>query len=255
MIVPYLGEKSKFSNFIKPNIPSDIKTYVEPFGGMFGIFFSLDFSKYKDVKFVYNDVNYLNYNLFNYLRYNDDFIKLISDIKVDKSKYLESLKSITLNENKLKLAIDWLIVLCCSSPYEVGKDSWRNDSEFEIFKLKFKAYKYHLDKVNNIHNLDYKEVIEKYDSPSTYIYLDPPYWKTENYYNNHDFDRADHERLANILNNVESKFSLSYYDFDLLHQWFPEDRFRWEKKEFAKAAAAKKNVKQNMAEELLILNY
>ena len=38
MIVPYLGEKSKFSNFIKPNIPTDIKTYVEPFGGMFGIF-------------------------------------------------------------------------------------------------------------------------------------------------------------------------------------------------------------------------
>jgi hypothetical protein len=54
---------------------------------------------------------------------------------------------------------------------------------------------------------------------------------------------------------VQGKFSLSYYDFPLLHDWFPEDRFRWEKKEFAKAAAAKKNVKQNIAEELLILNY
>jgi hypothetical protein len=31
--------------------------------------------------------------------------------------------------------------------------------------------------------------------------------------------------------------------------------FTWEKKEFAKAAAAKKGVKQNMGEELLILNY
>ena len=201
MIVPYLGEKSKFSNFIKPNIPSDIKTYVEPFGGMF---FSLDFSKYKDVKFVYNDVNYLNYNLFNYLRYNDDFIKLISDIKVDKSKYLESLKSITLNENKLKLAIDWLIVLCCSSPYEVGKDSWRNDSEFEIFKLKFKAYKYHLDKVNNIHNLDYKEVIEKYDSPSTFFYVDPPYMGKERHYINHGFSGESHIELAKILNNIKN---------------------------------------------------
>jgi hypothetical protein len=46
-----------------------------------------------------------------------------------------------------------------------------------------------------------------------------------------------------------------YYDFDLLRDWYPEDRFRWERKEFAKAAAAKKGVKQNMAEELLILNY
>jgi DNA adenine methylase len=113
----------------------------------------------------------------------------------------------------------------------------------------------HFVKISHVENLDFQQVIEKYDSPSTYIYLDPPYWKTENYYSNHDFDRGDHERLANVLNNVQGKFSLSYYDFDLLHQWFPEDRFRWEKKEFAKAAAAKKGVKQNMAEELLILNY
>ena len=33
----------------------------------------------------------------------------------------------------------------------------------------------------------------------TYYYVDPPYWKTENYYSNHDFDRADHERLAECL--------------------------------------------------------
>jgi DNA adenine methylase len=132
------------------------------------------------------------------------------------------------------------------------------------YKSKFLTFRDKLSKpdwvdhfigITDVENMDFGDVIDKYDSPSTYIYLDPPYWKTENYYNNHDFDRADHERLANILNNVESKFSLSYYDFELLHQWFPEDRFRWEKKEFAKAAAAKKNVKQNMAEELLILNY
>jgi DNA adenine methylase len=113
----------------------------------------------------------------------------------------------------------------------------------------------HFTRITNVENLDFQQVIEKYDSPSTYIYLDPPYWKTENYYSNHDFDRADHERLANVLNAVQSKFSLSYYDFDLLHDWFPEDRFRWEKKKFAKAAAAKKGEKQNLGEELLILNY
>jgi len=48
---------------------------------------------------------------------------------------------------------------------------------------------------------------------------------------------------------------LSYYDFPLLHEWFPEETYRWEKKEFAKAAAAKKGKTQNMGEELLIMNY
>jgi DNA adenine methylase len=113
----------------------------------------------------------------------------------------------------------------------------------------------HFLRITKIENMDFAEVIVKYDSPTTYIYLDPPYWKTENYYNNHDFDRNDHERLAKVLHGVKGKFSLSYYDFELLHEWFPEDKYRWEKKEFAKAAAAKKGTKQNMGEELLILNY
>jgi hypothetical protein len=37
--------------------------------------------------------------------------------------------------------------------------------------------------------------------------------------------------------------------------WFPKDVYKWEKKEFVKAAAAKKGKKQNIAEELLIMNY
>jgi DNA adenine methylase len=113
----------------------------------------------------------------------------------------------------------------------------------------------HFLKITDVENMDFADVINKYDSESTYVYLDPPYWKTENYYSNHDFDSKDHERLANVLNGIQGKFSLSYYDFPQLHDWFPENRYRWERKEFAKAAAAKKNVKQNMGEELLILNY
>lgn len=225
MIVPYLGEKSKFSNFIKPNIPTDISTYVEPFGGMFGIFFSLDFSKYKNVKFVYNDINYLNYNLFNYLRYDDNFTSYIKDIKITKEKYLEALKSITLNKDNIQLAIDWLIVLCCSSPYEIGKDSWRNDSEFEVFKLKFKAYKYHLDKVDNILNLDYKKVIEKYDSENTFFYVDPPYMGKEKKYINHPFNKESHKELSDVLNNIKGRFLLSYYYFNGLEKLYDNCRF------------------------------
>ena len=103
--------------------------------------------------------------------------------------------------------------------------------------------------------MDFADVIKKYDSETTYIYLDPPYWKTENYYSNHDFDRQDHERLANVLSGVKGKFSLSYYDFDLLHDWFPENDYTWVKKEFVKAAAAKKGKTQTKGEELLIMNY
>ena len=54
---------------------------------------------------------------------------------------------------------------------------------------------------------------------------------------------------------MQCKFSLSYYDFPLLSEWFPINEFTWEMKQFAKAAAAKKGKTQNMGEELLIMNY
>lgn len=225
MLIPYLGEKSKFANFIAPNIPTDIETYVEPFGGMFGIFFSLDFSKLKSVNFIYNDINFLNYNLFNQLKNNSSFLSSILDIKVDKEKYLQSLKDITLNSDLVKLAIDWLIVLTCSSPYEIGKDSWRKDSEFEIFKYKYKAYKYHIDKIDYIEDLNYIDCIKKWDSKSTFFYVDPPYMGKEKYYINHNFNQESHKELAEVLNNIKGRFILSYYYFDGLEELYPNCRF------------------------------
>ena len=122
-------------------------------------------------------------------------------------------------------------------------------------KLKDPKYREHFDRISFVENLDFNDVIQKYDSETTYFYVDPPYWKTENYYSNHDFDRSDHERLAIALKSIKGKFSLSYYDFPLLRDWFPKIEYVWETKEFAKAAAAKSGVKQNMGQEILIMNY
>jgi DNA adenine methylase len=214
-MIPYLGEKSKFSSFIVPNIPTDISTYVEPFGGLFGIFFNLNHEEFNNVKFIYNDINYLNFNLFNQLKNNGDLIiSEIKDRKIELSDYLISLEGINNIENRLKLAIDWLIVLTCSSPYEIGKNSWRGSNEFEIFKHKWYSYKERFSKIDSILNMDYKDVISKYDSESTFFYLDPPYKGKESYYINHNFNEGSHYELAKILKGIKGKFLLSYYYFD-----------------------------------------
>jgi len=54
---------------------------------------------------------------------------------------------------------------------------------------------------------------------------------------------------------MNGKFSLSYYFFPQLEEWFPKDEYRWEEKDFVKAASAKSGVKQNKGTELLIMNY
>jgi site-specific DNA-adenine methylase len=137
-------------------------------------------------------------------------------------------------------------------------------------KLKHPEYRAHLDKLTFVENMDFQQVVEKYDSPTTYFYMDPPYWKTENYYSNHDFDADDHKRLADTLKAAQGKFSLSYYEFPQLNEWFPRygngvdengqlslfaKGFRWESQTFKKAAGSKKDGTQNEGIELLIMNY
>jgi len=279
-MLSYIGGKSKIGKWIVPFYSEDMETYVETFGGMFWCFFNMDLSKYPNLKrVVYNDFNPLNYNLFQCVQNPSELQRALDSIPVQqvgvdvtppefREKFVTFQQEIfgsgfTINYPDYEIAAKYAYVLT-----QVFSGSKPETSSFIDLKGKYRS-KYlsfrdklskpdwisHFEKITNVENMDFQQVIEKYDSPSTYIYLDPPYWKTENYYNNHDFDRGDHERLANVLKQVEGNFSLSYYDFPLLHDWFPEDQYKWERKEFAKAASAKKNTKQNMGEELLILNY
>jgi len=279
-MLSYIGGKSKIGKWIVPFYPQDMETYVETFGGMFWCFFNMDLSLYPNLKkVVYNDFNPLNYNLFQCVQNPTELKRAMDAIPVQqfgvtvtppemKEQFVRFqseifAEGIVVQPYDYEIAAKYAYVLTQvfsgskpeTSSFIDLKGNYK--SKFITFRDKLTKPNWieHFLKITDVENMDFADVINKYDSKSTYIYLDPPYWKTENYYNNHDFDREDHERLANVLNGMKGKFSLSYYDFPLLHDWFPEDRFRWEHKEFAKAAAAKKNIKQNMAEELLILNY
>ena len=279
-MLSYIGGKSKIGKWIVPYYDKNMEVYLETFGGMFWCFYNMDLKQFPNLKkVVYNDFNPLNYNLFKCVQNPTELLRAINSIDCQKQGeditpelYREQFirfqadifnKDFSVQAYDYETAAKYVYVLT-----QVFSGSKPETSKFIDLKGKYKS-KYltfrdklskpdwveHFLKITDVENMDFADVINKYDSPSTYIYLDPPYWKTENYYSNHDFDRNDHERLANVLHGVQGKFSLSYYDFDLLRDWFPEDRYTWVRKEFAKAAAAKKGGKQNMGEELLIMNY
>jgi len=271
-MLSYIGGKSLIGKWIKDYIPTDIETFVECFGGMYWVFFSMDIDKYTNLKnVVYNDFNPLNANIFNCVRSYKEFYEIIKEIPSQKSDLFYQYQSEIFHPNfKVDLS---------KPDYETGykyayiiSQVWsgtnpqkskfidlkgKYKSKFDTFKDKLKSLKWQefFDKINCVENMDFQDVIKKYDSKSTYFYCDPPYYTTEKYYANHDFGLETHNRLADCLKSIDGKFSLSYYDFPQLSEWFPREKYKWIKREFSKAAMAKSGKSQTKATEILIMNY
>jgi DNA adenine methylase len=282
MAISYIGGKARIGKWIAPHIPTDIETYVEPFAGMFWVFFNMELKNYPNLKtVVYNDYNKLNANLFrcskqydrllrelqeyprqeyhNYTADNSNFAKLFD--LCQKEVFDPSL--VISDEPNFDIAAKYVYVLTQvfsgskpeTSKYTDYKGKYRCKVDIFEDKLRHPKFREHYDRITSVENEDFHEIIRKYDSPTTYFYLDPPYWKTENYYSAHDFDSKDHIRLAQSLWEIKGKFGLSYYEFPQLLEWYPKDKFIWDSKGFMKAAAAKIGVPQNVGTELLIMKY
>ena len=272
MALSYIGGKSRIGKWIRNYIPNDIETYVEPFSGMFWVFFNIELAPYQNLKtVVYNDFNPLNVNLYNCIKNYTEFSKIISTIPSQKSDLFYQYQKevfahgfkVDLSTPNYEAAYKYAYILTqvwSGTNPEKGKFidlKGKYTSKFDSFKSKLTNPKWqaYFDRITLTENMDFEDVIKKYDSPKTYFYCDPPYYKTEDYYANHEFGIETHERLANCLKSIQGKFSLSYYDFPQLSEWFPKDEYRWEMKEFAKAAMAKSGKAQTKGQELLIMNY
>jgi DNA adenine methylase len=279
-MLSWIGGKSKIGKWLVDYYPQDMEIYTEGFGGMFWCYFNMDLKKYPNLKkVIYNDINPLNYNLFQCVQNPEELLRAINSIECQKqgventpliyreqfSEFQKEIFSENLNLEPYNYEIAAKYAYVVTQVFSGSKPETSSFIDLKgNYKSKYLTFRDKLTKpdwvekflkITDVENMDFEDFIVKYDSEKTFHYIDAPYWKTENYYSNHDFDRNDHERLANCLKKVEGKFGMSYYDFALLHEWFPQDQYRWEKKEFAKAAAAKKGKSQNMGEELLIMNY
>ena len=271
-MISYIGGKNRMAKWIGSYIPNDIETYVEVLGGAFWVYVNGEVHKKPILKnVIYNDYNRYMTNLFACCRNPQEFLKSMDEIVAQDSElFYEFKKDVFENKNIKDIEIpdyDYgmkyaYIVTQIFSGLNPEKGKFidlkgKYSSKFDAFRRRLKNPKVveKLNKITNVENMDCADVIKKYDSSTTYFYVDPPYWKTENYYSLHDFDTDDHKRLADVLKNIEGRFSLSYYDFEQLHEWFPEDEYEWELKDFVKPASAQKGKSQNKGTELLIMNY
>jgi site-specific DNA-adenine methylase len=304
--ISYFGGKSSnvFHDFINKKIPKDgsIKTYLEPFSGSMGTYLDDDSLKFDTV--IYNDKNRHQVNLYYCCTQPEEFLKYLEKLKqtllytseVDSAKKWDFYKKIyheyTKNDflddmnfeigNYEKAAIyAFLITSSFSSVYPRGggfsgykKDKDRLKLEVLIDKLRKNKYTEKLQSITDFANIDFEELITKYDSEDTYIYLDPPYARFNEDKGDDDgkrlfwygsdkegvFGPASHRRLLELIKKSEARWSLSYYYFPLLEELLPRDKYFWFEKEVFRSSAGGGNnsdvkKEQEKGVELLILNY
>ena len=267
-----MGGKSLHASWISPYIPSNIKTYVEVFGGAMWVYW--ESNKVPVETNVYNDFNRHLVNVFACgSRDPAHFKEILETYYMDMHnaelfiEYRDEVFSIYGTEFVIPdfpLAAKYMLLQLQTY---VGGNNLTKDSKiyietkhkpkFHIFTEKFGARKY-LKKLERltVENMDCREVINKYDSENTFFYIDPPYYDLgEKYYTEASFTHDDHVELLELMKQTKGRWALSYYPFDLLEEILPRDKYTWhEEKTYSNNSPSEERGKVERTE-LLVMNY
>ena len=218
--IPYVGGKNRFISRILPQIPKHT-AYVEPFSGGAQVFFQKPPSKVE----VLNDLDG----------------ELVNFYRVCQSHHEELLRYMRF----LIVSRDWYRRLQ-NTPPETLTDIQRASRYFFLQKTTYggrpanQSYAAHVSQPPNfskeriaalidstharlsrvqIESLPYEKTVRKYDRPTTFFYIDPPYYGVKGLYR-FDFDHSQFEELAEQLRTIKGKFLLSINDHPEVRKFF-----------------------------------
>ena len=263
-MIPYFGGKSYTAPWIISNFPKDYKdlTYCEVFGGGGWVLFK----KEPSVVEIYNDLNKDLVNLFLVIR--DNYKEFTHQAEWSlHSRVMFELAKEKLQDDACLVQTERAIHYAISKvqSFSASGTAWAYNISRLKFSGKWLPFLRRLELINTrlkkvqIECLDFEKLITKYDTKSTFFYLDPPYIGGERYYKSRlvDFKKEDHERLSEILKKINGKFLLSYYDHEDVRRLYKT--FNKKIKEVPKYSVGnfKRDIKQRkpIGREMLIMNY
>jgi len=225
----YYGGKWRIAEWIISNFPAHT-CYVEPFGGGASVLLSKEPSKIE----VYNDLDGEVVNFFRVLRERpEELIRAIQLTPYSREEYKNSYRPA---ENDLERARHLYIRSRqgrggCTRQFSSGWRFERSDNRGGRTVVEEWSDTSHLEAVVNrllqvhIENDDALSVIERYDTPKTLFYLDPPYLKSTRYETArweyaHEMKDEDHRHLAQVLSGIQGMAIVSGYPSDLYAEIF-----------------------------------
>ena len=261
----WVGGKSRLRKSIIPLIPPH-RCYVEPFGGAAWVLFGKTPSPIE----VLNDIDDELINFFRVVkRQPEELIESFDLELVSRGEFrrLAAVAPQTLSDVERAHRFYYLIMA-----------GWGGEARYPRFQTSasdgghgnrligaLKTLRKRIAPVHNrlktviIENLDWRECIDRYDRPTSFLYLDPPYPGNGANYKHNMRESEEHSAIAERLNRAQGKWMLSSYDTDAVRANFRGYNIipiRSASGMRAADSAIKANgVRRTVNREILVLNY
>ena len=252
----YLGGKSLLAGTIVPLIPEDHVCYCEPFCGAAWVFFTKAPSKLE----VINDRDCELVTFWRVIQHHlEEFLRYFKYAVVSRRIFeLENKKDpSTLTDIQRAVRYFYIQRLAFGGkPVDrtfgatMTRPTGLNISTVEETLL---DVHWRLERVT-IECLDAIECVTRYDRPTTFFYLDPPYYETVGYAV--PWGPADFERLRDRLQGIQGRFILSLNDVPAVRDMFKAFHVRRVSTKYSLANGAKSNNgRTEPRSEVLISNF
>lgn len=223
---------------ILPLIPKH-QSYVEVFGGGAGLLFA----KHPSPVETYNDLDSRLVNFFRVLRQRpEEFYQKASFLPYSREEFYHCRDTYEETEDELEKALKFFVVARMSFGGFFGR-AWGFDSslsrngmakECSRFMKAVELTKSFSERLRcvQIEHYDFRKVLDLYDTPETFFYLDPPYVEStrrDGGYK-HEMTDQDHKDLVDLLLSIRGKAILSGYGNDI---YLPLESAGWGKETFS----------------------
>ena len=209
----YMGGKSLLTKKIIPLIPQH-QCYCEVFSGAAWLLFRKEESEVE----IINDINSDLVTLYRVIKHHlEEFIRYLKWILVAREEFnrfkIENPESLT----DIQKAVRFYYLLKAGYASRIENPSFSistlRKSNFNLLRVEEELSAAHL-RLSRVYieNMNYKGLIERFDKPHTFFYIDPPYYDCEDYYGKGIFSKDDFKVLAGLLASVQGKFIMSIKD-------------------------------------------
>lgn len=260
-IIRYYGSKGSMWKSLLKHFPTAYGVYIEPFGGSA----TMLFCQRADIE-VYNDLEQNVYSLFKVV--SDEYLFYHFKERLDLTPYSEQLRAEY--KERLKLAgldvIDRAYYFFYVNMTSVNGLGGLSIHTTAVRRKMSKGVSDYLSKVDGLLELHQRlssvmilnrsafDILERYQTPETFYYLDPPYHQTTRTGARYavDFSNKQHEQLIDTIINHPSMIMLSGYDCAAYDRLLTNER--WQKYSFQVNTISAKRIPKTKTETIWI-NY